>query len=513
MISTLYSMGINGIEAFKVQIECDVSSGGIPMCEIVGLPDTAVKEAKNRVRSAINSCGFKFPISRITINLAPADIKKSGSFYDLPIFIAILEASGQIDNIFKDSVFIGELSLSGNVCAVNGILSMVEKAKTLGFKNIFVPYANKIEAAVIHDINVYAIKNVSEIIESIKNPNSLKPEQKISIKKFKRQNSLDFSEIKGQYAAKRAIEIAIAGGHNVLMIGPPGSGKSMLAKHTVSILPEMTFEEILKTTSIHSIAGQTSAEQPLITERPFRSPHYSTSVSGITGGGANPKPGELSLAHNGILFLDEFPEFSRPVIESLRQPIEDNIITISRAKGSVTYPCSFMLIVAMNPCPCGYLGHPTKKCFCSVQNIKKYLSRISGPILDRIDIYIDVPPITFNEFNAPSEDNEKSETILARINNARKIQNERYAKYNNVFSNAKASSATLLKYCNLDNTSKILLKNAFDKMNLSARGYNKVLKIARTIADLENKEQINVSHITEALQYRTLNKKYNSFIK
>lgn len=505
MVSVIYSMGIEGINGFKVKIECDVSPG-MPLCNIVGLPDVAVKEAKNRVQSAITNCGMAFPLGRITVNLAPADVKKSGSLYDLPILLAILEASGQIQKDFlKESAFIGELSLSGDVCGVFGIISMTMQAKKLGFKNIFVPYGNAKEASLIGGINVFGIKHISELLDPIKSQN-LKPYPKQRIVKKPLDPLLDFSEIKGQYEAKRAVEIAVAGGHNILMIGPPGSGKSMISKHVASILPEMTFEEMLETTAIHSVAGMIKPDEPIITNRPFRSPHYNISVAGLIGGGTNPRPGEISLAHNGILFLDELAEFSRESIEALRQPLEDGTVTISRVRSTVTFPCSFMLIAAMNPCPCGYYGHPTKPCFCSKNKIERYLSKISGPILDRIDIHIEVPPINFEEFSSDTC-GEKSPEIASRIIKAREVQLKRYSG-KNIFSNAKMPQSALKEVCVLTPEARSILKNAFNRMGLSARAGSKILKVARTIADLNNEEKIGVMHIAEAIQFRSLNKKY-----
>lgn len=505
MVSTIYSMGINGVDAFLVKIESDVSSG-MPMCDIVGIPDIAVRESKNRVRAAIKNCGFSFPISRITINLAPADIRKIGSLYDLPILLSILQASGQIDGDFKDSIFVGELSLNGDVRRVNGVLSMVIKAKEQGFKNIFVPYENASEASIIDGINIYALKSASEFIKYINKEINLSTYHKPRITSKSTSEFLDFSFVKGQYIAKRAIEVAVAGNHNIIMIGPPGSGKSMLAKHTKSILPEMTFDEMIETTTIHSISGNLNNENPLMTERPFRAPHHSISTCGLTGGGSNPRPGEVSLAHNGILFLDEFSEFSRLSLESLRQPLEDNCVTISRVQNSVTFPCSIMLIAAMNPCPCGYYGHPKQQCTCALREIERYMSRISGPILDRIDIHVEVPPIKFEELNS-SEKSESSSEIKKRILNARKLQNERYKEYS-IYSNAKIPSQILSEVCELSAEAKNLLKKAFNDMSLSARAYDKILKVSRTIADLDSSDKIQEIHLIEAIQYRSLDKKY-----
>ena len=506
MIEYCTSMGLSGIEAFTVSIEADLARG-IPAFDVVGLPDIAVKESRGRVKSAMTNCGFDFPLGRITVNLAPADIRKEGPLYDLPILISLLKSSSQLNTDISDCVFIGELSLAGLVRPVNGILPMTIEAKNKGFKKIFVPFDNRAEAAVIRGIDVYPVKNVPELYEHLIGGKQIaKADPKLLTKTPPRDNAVDFSQVKGQLMTKRAMEIAAAGSHNVLLIGPPGSGKSMIAQRLPGILPDMTFEETIETTKIYSIAGLLPEGVSLIDRRPFRSPHHSASPMGITGGGRTPKPGEISLAHNGVLFHDELPEFSRLTMEALRQPLEDGQVTISRVNGTLTYPCNISMICAMNPCPCGFFGDPTKECTCTPTEIRRYLNKVSGPMLDRIDIHIEVPAVKYEELssNIPSE---SSAEIQKRVNAARKIQTERF-KNTNINCNARIPSGMLQQVCTLDKSADTILKNAFEKLGLSSRAYTKVLKVARTIADLDSSEIIKVKHVTEAIQYRSLDRKY-----
>ena len=500
MICSVKTLGISGIQGSLVTAECFISNG-LPGFDIVGLPDAAVKEARERVRAAAKSSGLTFPVSRITVNLAPASLKKAGTHYDLPILLSILAASGAVRRPKSTTAFLGELSLDGRIRPISGVLPMALAAKREGVQTLFVPAENAAEATLARGPVIIPVETLSQLADGLNGQSILSP-QPLWEPEPEDVSGLDFKDVLGQENVKRALEVAAAGSHNVLLIGPPGSGKSMLSKRLPSILPDMTWEESLEVSQIYSVMGLLDAKHPLVTRRPFRAPHHTVSNAGLAGGGSNPKPGEISMAHKGVLFLDEMPEFRKDTLDLMRQPLEDGKVTISRISGAVTYPAEFMLVCAMNPCKCGWYGDPSGRCRCSEQAVQSYRSRISGPMLDRIDIVVEVPAVHFEDLRSRTEA-EPSASVKQRVNAAREIQNRRFGSGG--MCNARMGPNEMRRFCTLGEESAMLMKNAFDAMGLTARSYDRILKVARTVADLDGSEEILPQHIAEAIQYRAVN--------
>ena len=508
MLAKINSFSLSGLDGYKVDIEIDINAG-LPKVEIIGLPDAAIKESSERVTSAVKNSGYHFPIKRVIVNLAPADTKKEGSLFDLPIAIGVLAASEQLfSKAYKDYVILGELSLDGKLRPINGLIAILISGMQQGYKKFIIPRENAAEASFIKGIEVYCVGTLKEACEFLEGESTLEP---VPYREFRSDRldtpyDVDFADVKGQAAAKRALEIAVAGGHNVLMIGPPGAGKSMLAKCVVSIMPDLSFEEAVEITKVHSVAGILDESKGIVTSRPFRTPHHSTTVPALVGGGAKAKPGEVSLANHGVLFLDEVPEYTRHALETLRQPLEDGFVTVARVQQTVHYPSHFMLIGSMNPCPCGNFGSKKHVCTCTPQSIRKYINKLSGPLLDRIDIQIELDAIEFNELRSKTEE-EKSSVVKERVMKARAIQTERYKRLP-IFTNSEMSNRLIKQYCEIPAEAETMMETAFKKLSLSARASFRILRVARTIADLEGKDKIETAHVAEAIQYRSLDRKY-----